>query len=239
MRKNINKKDTTSDYILSSRECFARALEMHYAISKEGKDALSGHTYGEADKIMPYITQDNYVSYETYEIKIKPKIEQFLSENQDVFGKKPESGQSDPINVPNDDDLQKQLVLENETALALLELELGDDKMRRGGQISNTTMRLKTKLDFKNANKAIKKIRKDETNKILLNKEIFVVTAKNNDGFKKLLSQNIKSKEYIDNKTKKIYLVIDKNNKEKALCINGIEEADKPMGFLVPVLRFN
>lgn len=78
-RKNMNK-SSDSKYINRSCECFARALEQHYAMQTEGEDAVKYKHIGKA-----YHEDENHVSKEKYNTIIKPLIEQFLKENDSVM----------------------------------------------------------------------------------------------------------------------------------------------------------
>lgn len=84
VKKNLNKK-SQSDYINSSIECFARGMEQYYSIETRGEDARLSYSYTNLQGNIPYFIQDNYVSKSVYDEKLKPLIEQFLSENKDFF----------------------------------------------------------------------------------------------------------------------------------------------------------
>lgn len=75
-RQNLNKK-SDSKYINATHENFARCLEMHHAIEKNGENALIGEK-------TRYIDSPIYVSLNTYN-QIKPLIKQFLEENKDIL----------------------------------------------------------------------------------------------------------------------------------------------------------
>lgn len=86
-RKNMNRK-VDSEYANQTKECFARAIEQYLAIEKNGYEAETSYIMYEADKnksAMPYITSDYYVNKDAYDNIIKPQIEQFLSENKEIF----------------------------------------------------------------------------------------------------------------------------------------------------------
>ena len=76
-RANMNA-ESKSNYINATHENFARAFEMYHAVESQGKDALLAGTE-------KYITNSNYVSFDTYTKQIKPLIEQFFSENKEFL----------------------------------------------------------------------------------------------------------------------------------------------------------
>ena len=73
-RKNMNEAQT-SDYQTRTCECFARALEMHTAVTLKGDNAI----VWDSER---YFDAGNYVNKEVYEKQIKPLITQFLEENK-------------------------------------------------------------------------------------------------------------------------------------------------------------
>lgn len=81
-RANMNQ-PSKSDYVNSTVECFARALEQYYAIETFGDDARIQYSYKELDGSKPYVIQENYVSKEKYYSVIKPLIEAFFIENKE------------------------------------------------------------------------------------------------------------------------------------------------------------
>jgi len=81
LRRNMTK-SSTSDYINSTKECFARAMELYFSISTFGDNASVIYSYTELDRKRPYFFEDHYVSKEVYYDKLKPLIEAFLAENK-------------------------------------------------------------------------------------------------------------------------------------------------------------
>ncbi len=78
-RNNLNKK-TDSDYVNRTCECFARALEQYHAVNVEGEDVVKYKSVG-----VPYHKDDNHVSKEVFNSKIKPLIDQFFKENNELL----------------------------------------------------------------------------------------------------------------------------------------------------------
>ncbi len=75
-RENMNK-ESKSDYINRTCECFARALEQYHAIETAGDSAKS--FFGK------YVDESQYVNKEVYENKIKPLVEKFFQENDKLL----------------------------------------------------------------------------------------------------------------------------------------------------------
>lgn len=75
LRKNMNKKSDSS-YINATKECFARALEQHFAIQQDG-DLAEVFESAVGGNIVTYYSADSYLNKEKY-TEIKPLIEQFL-----------------------------------------------------------------------------------------------------------------------------------------------------------------
>ncbi len=84
MRKGMNKR-SESDYINSTKECFARSLEQYYAIETHGQEATVIANYTALDVMRPYFSEDAYVPKEVYDNKLKPLIVAFLEENKEFF----------------------------------------------------------------------------------------------------------------------------------------------------------
>jgi major membrane immunogen (membrane-anchored lipoprotein) len=85
-RNNMNKpKSQQSDYINATKECFARAMQQYFAYKVYGKDALVIQEASEGEATTPIYNASNFVSFENFESKIKPLIEDFFAENEDVF----------------------------------------------------------------------------------------------------------------------------------------------------------
>jgi hypothetical protein len=85
-RNNMNKsKNQQSDYINATKECFARAMQQYFSYKVYGKDALVIQEASEGEASTPIYNAANFVSFENFETKIKPLIEEFFAENEDVF----------------------------------------------------------------------------------------------------------------------------------------------------------
>ncbi len=84
LRKNMNA-PADSDYINSTKECFARAMEQFFAIQEFGEEATLIYSYTKFDEIRTYFTEGHYVNKEVYNTKLKPLIEDFLVEHKDFF----------------------------------------------------------------------------------------------------------------------------------------------------------
>lgn len=85
-RNNMNKpKSQQTDYINATKECFARAMQQYFAYKVYGKDALVIQEASEGEATTPIYNASNFVSFENFETKIKPLIEDFFQENKDVF----------------------------------------------------------------------------------------------------------------------------------------------------------
>lgn len=78
-RKNMNKK-SESNYINRTCECFARALEQYHAMKHNGEDAIKHKMNG-----VPYHQEDEHVNKDRFNSEIKPLIEKFLAENDNVL----------------------------------------------------------------------------------------------------------------------------------------------------------
>lgn len=78
-RKNMNK-EMDSKYYNRTCECFARAFEQYHAMNTNGEDAVKSKMLGIA-----YHKHDEHVSKDKFNEKIKPLIEQFLLENNEVL----------------------------------------------------------------------------------------------------------------------------------------------------------
>lgn len=81
-RKLMNK-PSDSDYINATKECFARALELYFAIETYGENT----TYFQSKIVgeILYFDAESYINKENYEKEIKPLIVQFLNEEKDFF----------------------------------------------------------------------------------------------------------------------------------------------------------
>lgn len=75
-RQNMNE-ESKSVYINRTCECFARALEQYHAIEASGEGAKA--FYG------AYVDSPQYVSSTVYKERIKPLVEQFLKENDEML----------------------------------------------------------------------------------------------------------------------------------------------------------
>ncbi len=80
LKVNYNTK-TESSYTNSTKECFARAIEQYFAISSFGDEAFHEYNQGKF-----YFEADEYVNKEVYYSKLKPAVEDFISDSQWFFG---------------------------------------------------------------------------------------------------------------------------------------------------------
>jgi len=100
-RDNMNMPiDAMTDYIKSSKECFARAFEQYFAWKKFGVEAKVEYSEGRSEHDL-YFKHPNYVSESKWGL-IYPLIEKFLEENKDVLNFTVDLDQSDekqPIGV--------------------------------------------------------------------------------------------------------------------------------------------
>lgn len=86
-RNKMNKpKDLMSDYINSTKECFARAMQEYYLLKVYGDDAVVNYSSTIIEHSMPVYNIDHNVSKSVFEESLVPLIEKFLEENKDVFG---------------------------------------------------------------------------------------------------------------------------------------------------------
>jgi len=83
-RKKMNQ-PSDSDYINATKECFARALEQHFAISVFGEAASVFPDPLKPDLSTSYFESPNYVNKTVYENTMKPLITKFFEENKDFF----------------------------------------------------------------------------------------------------------------------------------------------------------
>jgi len=84
LRRNMNA-PSDSDYITSTKECFARAMEQYFAIETFGDEAELIYSYTELDRKRPYFSEDHYVSKEFYYDKLRPLIQEFIKEHRGFF----------------------------------------------------------------------------------------------------------------------------------------------------------
>lgn len=86
-RNMMNKpKSQQTDYINATKECFARAFEQYFAIKNEGENAITMNVDSRiSENGIEYVKHPNFVNLAIFNSDIKPLIEQFLSENLDVF----------------------------------------------------------------------------------------------------------------------------------------------------------
>lgn len=85
-RKYLNgSKATLSDYTKSTKECFARALEMYYGIETIGENAGVLYSDEPLNEYKTFFIADDFVNKENYYTHIKPLIEQFFKEQKDVL----------------------------------------------------------------------------------------------------------------------------------------------------------
>lgn len=83
-RKLMNDKQE-SDYLNSSKECFARAMQQHFAIQTRGFDSAGVYDQAPPKDMKPYVYSSAFVNKENYQKKVKPLIETFLKQYKDRF----------------------------------------------------------------------------------------------------------------------------------------------------------
>ena len=93
MRATMNQK-SSSKYINSSVECFARAIQQYVSISEYGENAFakfSNEYEATTDDMtaMPYFEHPHFVNKENYYTMIKPLVEEFIRQYADDFTQKP------------------------------------------------------------------------------------------------------------------------------------------------------
>jgi hypothetical protein len=81
-RKLMNKK-SDSDYINSTKECFARALEQYFAIESFGENV--SYYESKATGEILYFDAESYVNKANFDGTMKPLIKKFLDEEQTFF----------------------------------------------------------------------------------------------------------------------------------------------------------
>lgn len=112
-RNNMNKpKKEQSDYINATQECFARALQQYFGIETLGDDASYSVSAKELDRTEPLFVNDNFVPKEKYYNEIKPLIEKFFEENQDIFKFTVDIDSSNvplPIDIEEDNEISEAL----------------------------------------------------------------------------------------------------------------------------------
>tara|TARA_R110002051_G_scaffold257868_1_gene316869 strand:+ start:5007 stop:8618 length:3612 start_codon:yes stop_codon:yes gene_type:complete len=81
-RENMNGIDTiTSNYTLSTKECFARALEQYYAMETFGKNVTIFYSEMEGPlEGMKYVDAENHVPEAVFYAKVVPLIKKFFKE---------------------------------------------------------------------------------------------------------------------------------------------------------------
>jgi hypothetical protein len=85
-RNNMNKpKQYQNDYINATKECFARAMQQYFVMKNYGDDVQIIFGYGNFSVPEVIANQEIFVNKEKFNEKIKPLIEQFLTENKDFF----------------------------------------------------------------------------------------------------------------------------------------------------------
>ena len=96
-KKNMNAKSSSS-YINSIKECFARALEQYFALQNYGDTATAYYIemIGDLKQEFPYTQVDQYVGLTNFNTKIKPLIEEFLSSFKGKKNKPTKQGLGSP-----------------------------------------------------------------------------------------------------------------------------------------------
>jgi hypothetical protein len=78
-------KQYQNDYINATKECFARAMQQYFVMKNYGDDVQIIFGYGNFSVPEVIANQEIFVNKEKFNEKIKPLIEQFLTENKDFF----------------------------------------------------------------------------------------------------------------------------------------------------------
>jgi hypothetical protein len=85
-RNNMNMpKQYQNDYINATKECFARAMQQYFVMTNYGEGVEIIFGYGNFSVPEVIENQEIFVNKEKFNEKIKPLIEQFLTENKDFF----------------------------------------------------------------------------------------------------------------------------------------------------------
>src|SRR3990167_274651 len=136
LRDNINKpKSKQTNYTNATKECFARAFEQYFGIETFGEDAGISFSDKPLDKYTTFFSADDFVNKAVYTNQLKPLIEQFFTENADIFKYGIDIDQStEPIAIGTE--RNETLVAEAIEALQIL-FQLSDekDKERIEGEI--------------------------------------------------------------------------------------------------------
>lgn len=86
-RNSMNKpKKEQSDYINSTKECFARCMQQYFSMKMFGEYAVTRNVdLKKFPEGVPFVKHESFVNQITFESEIIPLIEKFFEENKDVF----------------------------------------------------------------------------------------------------------------------------------------------------------
>lgn len=86
-RNSMNKsKNDQTDYINSTKECFARAFQQYFGIKANGDNVITMNVDNNISTTgIEFYNHPNFVNLGLFKLSIAPLIEQFLKENVDVF----------------------------------------------------------------------------------------------------------------------------------------------------------
>jgi hypothetical protein len=137
-RNKMNKpKSEQTEYINATKECFARAMEQYFAVSKYGDDIEIVYSDSPASAPEKVFTQNAYVNKMAYYETIKPLIDKFLEENKDFFK------------------LTLALDVENPEILAQTELSVSNNEISEAIETLELLMESASKKDKKEIKEAI------------------------------------------------------------------------------------
>jgi hypothetical protein len=80
---------TDSEYLNSSKECFARALQMHYGITTRGEDAEGVYDLAPPNEMVRYVISKAFISLKAYKEHVLPLIKELFETYADSFMEPP------------------------------------------------------------------------------------------------------------------------------------------------------
>lgn len=129
-RDNMNKpKSKHNNYVNSTQECFARAMEQYYGIEAFGEDAGIAFSYVPLDKPRPFFVADDFIGKDAYYNKLKPLIIQFFTENEDIFKYTVDVNETnEPVPIGTENENTKNITEAIEVLTVLMELSTETQK---------------------------------------------------------------------------------------------------------------
>lgn len=115
-RKNMNVSSSKqTKYTNSTKECFARAMEMYFGIETFGEQTGVSYSDGVGMIIdaQPFFAMPNFVNRAYYYANLKPLIEHFFTEQKDVFVYTQDINQSEepiPIGTETTNDVEQEII---------------------------------------------------------------------------------------------------------------------------------